>query len=395
MNQPDKTAKGFGVEIVSFEKTNPTNTTLFPDRLIDRFRLGATWHDYSKTTQRERDAMSVAFVMRRRQGAYASDVLDCSYVLVTRNSTFTRYAQTFVRTNLAPPDFAFGPTIETKTLAAIVWVKFGSTASSELPQIHLISACDRILASNRELLRRAEKRLNESEGIETASALLTSHQAVLDLVISVGGSPDVLDSADGAQLLQAFSTSAEERGRNEERLKAEREKALLASVIAERERDVQSLDNKARLTSAEKTTLETRLKAAQNEVAAAQIRETKRIYLIAERLERESGRTASLMTSIFWVITTLYTAYGQFFIWDATLWNSGKWHDLAWNFSVILATLIATAMGMRFLGVGQLDLANVMQRKLRHYFLLIKLSRIDPMEEQNAVRDELERSGWL
>jgi hypothetical protein len=148
MNQPDRAAKLAGVEVILFERSNPQNERAFPDELIDRFRLAARWHDQHKTEQRKETlCLSLSSCADGAENT-AQDVLETPYVLVARNSTFTKLSKLFVADQIGVPEFAFGPAIEIKTLAAILWMRFGSEVDTDLPQVQLISACDRILATN-------------------------------------------------------------------------------------------------------------------------------------------------------------------------------------------------------------------------------------------------------
>ena len=96
-SQPDKAAKLAGVEVLVFDRKSSLHAKYFTEEVIDRFRNRATWHDLSKSEQRERDALSIAFIMRRRQSSYQSDVLDSRFVLVTRKRLVSNYLSFRVR----------------------------------------------------------------------------------------------------------------------------------------------------------------------------------------------------------------------------------------------------------------------------------------------------------
>lgn len=170
-NNPDRAVKSINVTVIPFRRNEPINVSEFSNDLIEEFKMRATWHDPYKSDQRERDALSIAFVMRRRKGACSSDIFSNKYVLVARNNTFTRFAKSFCTKFLDVPEYALGPAIETKTLAATVWMRFGSEADPNLPRLHLISACDRILASNRMLLRKAFQKAEGAKGTDVALAM--------------------------------------------------------------------------------------------------------------------------------------------------------------------------------------------------------------------------------
>jgi hypothetical protein len=215
--EPGKAVKAANVDVLLFDRNSPMNQGHFPDALIDRFAQCAAWRGQAEQMQRYRDAWSVACIMRRRQNDHSHDVFQSKFVMLTRNGTFAEFSRAFVRANLGVPASACGPVVDTKTLAASVWMRFGSAEYSDLPRTYLMCACDRILATDGDLLSRAARKLSQLEGQEIAAALLSSERAVLDLVVSTGGSADVLDGANNKELILALAASAEERGRREER----------------------------------------------------------------------------------------------------------------------------------------------------------------------------------
>jgi hypothetical protein len=387
--QPDKAVRLAGVEVLVFDRRSPLNASFFPDPLLDEFRKSASWHDYYKTEQRDRDAMSVAFVMRRRQGRAHSEIFETPFALVVRNSTFTRFAERFVREHAGVPDYGAGPVIEVKTLAAVAWIRFGSDADPDLPQIQLISACDRILASNRELLRKAEIRLKELQGEDAAAVILGSQQAVLDLVISTGGNADVLTGADAEALLHALTTTAEERGRVVERRRAEADRDAIERALQARQEEVEALVVQA--SDSERLHRETSEALKKRERA-----DNDRIEGAAISINEYAERVGSRIVAYVWIALTILAIFGQFFIWNGPdlWWESGPKQFLM-GLAVITITLIAAAGGVRFLASGRRDLAGAVQDRLVSGLMRRRVSFIEPVEERNRILDELERRELL
>ncbi|MCW2405134.1 hypothetical protein M2336_001763 [Sphingobium sp. B1D7B] len=389
--QPDKAVKLADVQILNFDRRSPLYASAFPDELIDKFRGSAHWHDMYKTDQRDCDAMSIGYVMRRRNGEIASDYFDTSFLLVTRNSTFTQFSTMFARSNLGIPNYAAGPAIETKTLAAMVWMRFGSAANPDLPQLHLVSACDRILASNRELLRKAEKRLETLKDTEAASVLLSSQQAVLDLVISTGGAPEVLDAANGEELLAAFTTSAEARGRDSERARSDAVRVELEAALATKDRDTEALKAKSVELAAAETKEQARRRQAEELIQKLKEDDDIRIAGIADLIQRKATNRARHYVLAMTVICTAISLGGQFFIWQGSAW----WYHSATNFLagsvVIVCSGLAAALGMHLIPPGHLDLADNLQNKIRRRSALMRLKHVHPVPDRNRVHERLER----
>ncbi len=384
--QPDQAVKRVGIEVLHFDPSAPLNARHFPEEFIDRFRNTATWHDQSKTDQRYRDALSIAFVMRRRQGKPSSDVFDTPFVLVTRNSTFTEFAKSFVRRSLSVPDYAFGPAIEIKTLAAFVWLRFGSTVDPKLPQLQLIAACDRILASNSEIIRKAENRLRDLRGQDVATALLSNHQAVLDLIVASGGDPDVIDGANGEELLRAVTATAEDRGRAEERARA----AVVQKEFQEQVEEVQREAHSQRLAiqryEADKVQARADADSLRSELERRSDTDARRAEIMARRITQESSSFAGYFITVLWIAVLIIAVYGQFFVWDPQNWSMTHPWGLATDLVTIAATVLLCLFGIRFIARGRLDLAAYLRRNLIDALIRSKLRKIEPPDEQNRVR---------
>lgn len=388
---PDKAVKALGIQVVSFDPNSPINAIRFPSEAIDKFRNAATWHEYYKTEQRQRDALSIAFVMRRRNGRYNSDFFDNSAALVTRNSMFTTFSKMFVKDVLRVPEYAAGPAIETKTLAALVWVQFGSTVSSELPHLHLLSACDRILAANGELLRRAEKKIKDLQSEEVATALLSSHQAVLDLVVASGGNPDVIDAADGEELLRSFTRSAEELGRSKERDEISNELTSLKQIIAERDQASELLKSKSLSAEIEKIKAVEKANHFEKELEKKRSQELLRAKKIAEdTVASVEFRWWAIVYGL--IVTCLAVSIiGQFFIWNGSSW----WLESTSNFVVgaivIISTILTAAVGLSCLPPEKASLADKTYKMLVNRTLRKRLNKLPVDDEQRLVHMALEQ----
>jgi hypothetical protein len=395
-SQPDRAARLFQVETLAFDPKSTLNASTFPDAMIDQFRNRAKWHDLDKSEQRERDAHSIAFVMRRRNGHINSDALDSRFILITRNSTFTAFSSSFVRSSLDIPNYAAGPAIETKTLAAFVWMRFGSAASPDLPQVQLISACDRILATNGELLRKAERRLRELSGDAAATALLSSQQAVLDLVVAAGGAVDVLDAAEGEAMLRAFTASAEERGKHEERRRSGEVEAALAERIEQEQQATEDERQHRLMLATEGLNKDAQLSERDDELRKRDQADLARAASTAARIVERSNSFAWRVVQAIWIPCTVIGLGGQLFIWrGADWWLKGPANFLA-GALVLLCSAVALVFSLRALKKPWLvDLAGALQTQVQRSRMLSMLRDIAPNDEHDRVREALRESGHL
>lgn len=393
---PDVAAKAMDVEVLSFDPSSPLNENFFNGVAIDDFRAHATWHtDQSKSEQRYRDALSIGFVMRRRQGRYQSDVLDTPYVLITRNSTFTKYSELFCQRKMNSPDWAFGPAIEIKTLAAFVWMRYGSDVDRDMPQMQLLAACDRILASNGEIMRKAERRVKELKGADAAAALLNSRQAVLDLVIATGGNADVIDGADGDKLIRALTATAEARGRDLERAVADEEQARLEAALEEA-RTTSELQQAEKLRIANEALRQKKLLrerdaelARRDEADAARTRRT--VDTIVKSAETVARRT---VVSVL-ILSAGISLSGQFFVWRGADWWFASVGNFLIGVVVFAASLLLACAGLEMVGRANLSPQSWARRAVTQARIKALVRRIEDVDDRERVRTEVRGRGLL
>lgn len=390
VNFPDSAVKAMDVEVLQFDPASPLNAKYFDDKAVDDFRAGATWHtDLSKAEQRQRDALSIAFIMRRRQGRTHSDVLDTPYTLITRNSTFTRFSDLFCQRKLSSPGWAFGPAIEIKTLAAFLWMRFGSDVDQDLPQMQLIAACDRILASNGELMRKAEKKVQGLKGDDVTAALLNSKQAVLDLVIATGGNADVLDAADGEAVIRALTASAEARGRQLERQNADLEVARLQAELTAAGDATEAERSRALGLATAKVAHEASLKARDAELAQRDAEDLRRAEVTGKQLDERANAFSRRAVSTALLVAALISCVGQFFIWRGTDWWLTSMSNFGCGVTVVLSTFLLTVTGVEMIGVKALSLQARARTSLAGHRLEQLIMQIPDRDERARVKSAL------
>lgn len=100
----------------------------------------------------ERDTISIAFVIRRRNGGFSRDVLLSRHILLTRNPLLVRYAKDFVVEHCDAPFNAAGPAVLAREMAGVLWHLVGQQERQELSKRQLILNCDRVRASAPEIV---------------------------------------------------------------------------------------------------------------------------------------------------------------------------------------------------------------------------------------------------
>lgn len=220
--------------------------------------------------------------------------------------------------------------------------------------------------------------------------MLSSQQAVLDLVISVGGSADVLDGADGEQLIRAFTASAEERGRSDERAKAAIREAELASAIAKAKAEAEVQSRKAVETSLEKMKIEGLVRSKSQELADYISRENVRIGKISQIIAYKSQRRQWISMSLIWIGCAFVGVMGQFFIWQGLDWWTKSYWNIFLGVIVVIATIIATSMGLRIIPPGKIDLAGSLHLYLVKRNIKSRLRDMEHDGDRARVKDILE-----
>lgn len=385
--QPDKHIKQLDLSIQPFDRRrSPSNENYFSSELIDKFRSSATWHDQTKTVQKERDACSVGFVMRRRAGSTSSDILDCKIALVTRNAMFTEFSLAFCRRELDISEYDLGPCIEVKTLGANVWLRMGQTDATNLPQLHLIAACDKILSTNQSILRKAYSHVKNIVTPEQAQALLESEQAVLDLVISTGGSIDIIDSANSEELLSAFMTSSLEEGKASERRVAKEEIATLTTELNTIRNDLKStkgqLSSAAMDNSLQALKLQALEKSAEDEKRAVQNRQQNDAQHVFDVADRRAYAFMFAAAAFIGIIAFC----GQFFIWDGIEWWAESLLNILIGSLILLSCLITMIITANMAGYRSVDLFTYYRIKLRSFLLERAICRHPRQSEQEMLR---------
>ena len=186
---PDKMLEAAGISVAVFDKgANPNSHGYFSNDLLDDFASKAHFGGFNSTPiRRERDALSFAFVARRRGATYKSDLFKSKYVLVTQNSTYASLAQRFVKDRLpGVPKFASPYVIEVSVLAALLWLRVSSDSAKTLPGLQLFATCQRLLASSRDILQKAKSKLGSGSTDEERAQyelLLSDPLTVEELVV--------------------------------------------------------------------------------------------------------------------------------------------------------------------------------------------------------------------
>jgi hypothetical protein len=96
------------------------------------------------------------------------------------------------------------------------------------------------------------------------------------------------------------------------------------------------------------------------------------------------------IVATLWVVSALVGILGQFFIWQGIEWWTKSYLNVAFGVIVIIATIIATAMGLRIIPPGKIDLAAALHTTLVRKSLNRRLRDMEHEGDRERVRKLLQ-----
>lgn len=202
--------EGLKIGIVDAKTASiPGEEPYFPKDDLNELRDHINWE---RRKAAERDALSIAFVMRRRRGNRLTDALRSKAILLTRNQALAGIARRFciskgyIKPNHAPP------AIHQRELAGILFLILGSSERQEISRRDLLAACDDIVRCRPELVKemRAHLAQIDTDRAENFDALILrprSTQLLMDLTL---GSNEILTMERATELYEKIRLSAAE-----------------------------------------------------------------------------------------------------------------------------------------------------------------------------------------
>lgn len=150
------------------------------DELADRI-------GHRNVEARQRDAKSVANVLRLRGTLHCTDLSRCRYLFVTRNSVVSNASRGFLKRYKLAPDDYFAPTVTDRYLAGLIWVAFGG-GGKELSRLKLISNCSATMRPRQDVVANMHRFLSKVDDgkVEKFKAIMTDQRAghfLMDLTL--------------------------------------------------------------------------------------------------------------------------------------------------------------------------------------------------------------------
>jgi hypothetical protein len=207
---PDAVIRGFGVTILPWTQVHDSRATRsFTVDDIDKFAK-ALPYDKGKPRMAQRDAWSLAYVARRQDGHFSSNLYDSKSALVTMSRPFASTARRFLREEKRYPNYAIIPIVELRHFATIFMLAFGSDATRKVIRAELVSTCDRIARASPGITARIAQVLKRLGKLteEQIDAALADPNTVAEFAIVTGNDGSVVTQQHASALLDVVTNAA-------------------------------------------------------------------------------------------------------------------------------------------------------------------------------------------
>jgi hypothetical protein len=198
----------------------------FTDKDIRRF-ADALPYDKSKPNMALRDAWSLAYAVRRQNGAHTSNLYDSKCVILTRSPRFVSTARKFLREECGYPGYAVAPVVELRHFSTMFMLSYGVDVTRPVIRSELLAECDRVLSVSPDLTRKIRSVMSKWEGVphDKIEAALEDPVLLSELAVATSNDPTAVTASNGAAIFEIFRTAgqkdAELRYREEERKRNE------------------------------------------------------------------------------------------------------------------------------------------------------------------------------
>jgi hypothetical protein len=227
-NNPERALDNIGITVRQIGMdTFPNNHRYFTKDRHDDFLNSIMWGN--NVNAREHDATCLTLTIRLREGKQNSDVFKTRFVMVTRNTRFVSHARNYALQSRIINPLQEGPIIHARDLATTAWLRTGLGADETIPRGHLIATCDRVLQVKPEVRNALAHQLAlvTPERLEQLNLLLLDARSVQKLADQTLNNENIVTSENAEHLLDVMreATAEELRGKHEEELATERQKA--------------------------------------------------------------------------------------------------------------------------------------------------------------------------
>ncbi len=345
MNDVEHFVEEFGMKVVDHNlDLYPNEHKYFTAELVVELEERIPWEN---VTPRERDARSIACVMRRRRGYVTSDPFKSRVFLVSRNPILCGIAKRFCLTHGLIGDQQVGPAIHQRQVAALLWLTLGSDEKEELSRKQLLAACADVVRTRPDVIEETRRTLARVQpaSVEQLNALLSrprSTQVLMDLTLGVR---DVISEEKIEKVFNLIRESVADdvkKASNEEIVEIKR----------------RNYEEKKKL-KGEIRNIGSSLTAAQEKLLEAQNRDKIMVVGWVEAAKRFENRVILIQKIVITVVAAFIALVGILWIFDI----SGIFDFFGTKLSVIIGLLITLLP----IGIVLTQVWDRFPNFLRHY----------------------------
>ena len=378
---PDNLIRKEGVTIVPWKQMHDHNAEqLFTTSDIDKFS-DLLPYDKSKPNTARRDAQSLAYAVRRQNGAHTSNVYESKCIILTRSPRFINTARQYLKNNCDYPTYAVIPLMEFRHFSAMFMLSYGLDAARPVVRSELMAACDRVIRVSPGLTQRIRSVMKRWENVPTEQieAALEDPLLLSELALATSNDPSLVTVSNGKAIYEIFRSAgqkeAEMRHLESERTLKGQHQAELEQIrgdTIEKEKEIQAL----KMQVFEQTERTARI-SAQIELQADSNAE-----LIASRIERRLKLYWRCITIVVAVVALLFFL-DQIFHWTE---KESRW-------AKVLAVVLGLVAGYHiFIAVAPKFAPETALSALRRRVTKWELARYSQDDLRDRVEMKLQRT---
>lgn len=247
MQNPEARLKQDSIRVITSPKS-PTSYQFFTEDDQHEFER-SLGYDPGKKLRRERDAASIAAVVRLRMNLKAkmSRFQAARYLFLTSNPWLAERSQGYLSKRNLYADGEVPPAVSDRNLAGLLWVLYGGK-SVELPQHVLLANCARAIEPRSDVIQHMHRFLAEldSKQAEYFRALMTEERAGQYLMQLTLGESSFLTNENAPVILEQIKTALIEKHEAERRTEIARIKEENEARLKEAHNAQEELRNQLR-----------------------------------------------------------------------------------------------------------------------------------------------------
>lgn len=196
---------------------------------------------WERIPARERDALSIAYVMRKRKGKKTVDAARAMPALLTRNAALADISLRFCKENRLIDERDIGPAVHQRQMASILWMAFGSEERKEFARRDLVQRCSNVVRLRPDIVEKTRQKirqidLDKSRQFEALISRSAATQIMMDVTL---GAERVVTSENIEEIFQSARASAAEDVRQKHMQKSAEERKKYNAQIVQNDKKYQ------------------------------------------------------------------------------------------------------------------------------------------------------------